>query len=59
MWTEAADIKRIAEGVERINSGKLNRKAIVLLVSYASKVNRAEVEAVLTGLGSLAKLYLK
>lgn len=55
----AANIQKIADGVDRINSSKLNRRAIVLLVSHASGVSGTNVGAVLDSLNNLRATYLK
>lgn len=52
-------VKRIAEGIEAINRGALNQRAIVLLVANASGVGVTDTRAVLEGLASLRKYYLK
>lgn len=63
----ASAIVVIAEGMKKIRAGRLNEKAIELLVQHAStttgypqrKPSLSEVRSVLNGLESLEKTYLK
>lgn len=53
------EVAKIADAMARINSGKLARRAIILLVSDASGVGKRDVEYVLNGLSNLRRFYLK
>jgi hypothetical protein len=55
----AAHIKHISDGVGKIRSGRLNEKALLLLVSHASGVAQRDVRAVLDSLADLERTYLK
>ncbi len=62
-------IEAIAAGVRRLRSTRLNDEALVLLIEHATpytggkyqktKVGKAAVKAVLIGIDSLEKTYLK
>lgn len=62
----AEHIKAISEGVKKLVNGPLNEKAIVLLIQNAApslqhgqKISATEVRAVLAGLESLERTYLR
>ena len=55
----ADDIKAIAEGVRKIRAGRLNQKALVLLLSSARGVNQSQCILVLDALATLDKKFLK
>jgi hypothetical protein len=55
----ADSIVQIAEGMRRINSTRLTRKAIVILIQSQSKVPRLDIEIVLNNLADLEKDWLK
>lgn len=55
----ATAICEIALGVEKLRKSKLNTRAIVLLLSEASGVNRRDVRSVLNSLDSLRRDWLK
>lgn len=55
----ADDIASIAEGVRKLRAGRLTDKALVLLLSEASGVNRSNCFQVLDALATLDKKYLK
>lgn len=55
----AQSIKDISDGVKKLRSGKLNDKAIILLISKASSVSLETVRSVLTGMENLEKQFLK
>lgn len=64
----AESIKTIAEGVRKLRTGPLNEKALVLLIQHAApsfgnyppkKVSVSEIRAVLEGMESLERVYLK
>ena len=55
----AQSIVDIAAGMKRLNAGRLNRNALVLLLHHASRVGMRDIERVLEGLDSLERLYLK
>jgi hypothetical protein len=62
-------IVAIASGIKRLRSGRLNEKALVLLIQNAApssrsgyksrKASMGEVEAVLAGIEALERTYLK
>ncbi len=58
----AESILEIAEAFKKINSSRLNKKAIVLLLQDAigvSKINKREIELVLEYAPKLAEIFLK
>jgi hypothetical protein len=55
----AKSIIDLADKFDRINSSKLNRKAIVLLLHDASKVNKRDIETILDVMPNLKQLYIK
>ena len=55
----AQAIVDIAAAGKRLAGAKLNRKAIVLLLSYSSGVNRTDVNAVLDSIADLEREYLR
>lgn len=58
--TIADNIVSLAEGVRKIVNGKLNKRAIILLLaSAAGGMNKEVVERVLDAITSLDKKFLK
>lgn len=55
----AAEIRRVSDAMKRFDKGPLKRKAVVLLLQDITKLNRADITAVLDGLTGLADVYLK
>lgn len=57
----ASEIKALSEGVEKLRSGRLNDKALLLLIEQAThpKVSKKKIRAVLDALEGLAAEYLK
>lgn len=56
----ASDIKTLSEGVNKLLSGRMNEKALLLLIEYACtpKVGKKQIKAVLNALQSLEQEYL-
>ena len=62
----AQSIEAISVGIKKLRAGPLNDKALILLIqhatpllSYGKRVGTTEIKAVLTGIESLEKTYLK
>lgn len=67
----AAEILSISEGIKKLRAGRLNERALLLLIQHAaptvkqhgrfsgSPITAKQVKAVLTGLESLEREYLK
>jgi hypothetical protein len=55
----AQSILEISQGMARLRAGKLNEKALLLLLSHSSGVAQRDVKLVLWALDSLANTYLK
>lgn len=65
----AENIVRIADGIRRLRSGRLNDKALYLLIQHAAptlgakytttRVSLAEIKAVFEGIEALERTYLK
>jgi len=55
----ASGIQQIAESVERLRSGRLKEKALLVLISHASGQSQATVRAVLDGMQSIRQQFLK
>lgn len=63
----ADSIKSISDGMKKLRSGRLNQKALVLLIQHASpapnrdgkRIGSLEIKSVLEGIESLEKTYLK
>lgn len=55
----AESIKEIAAGVKKLRSGKLNDRAIILLISDNCNVGRPAIRKVLESMETLAATYLK
>lgn len=49
----------ISEGMKRIQSGRLSRRAITVLIKDACGVSMGDIERVLNSLSSLERIYLK
>lgn len=49
----------ISDAVKRLRAGKLNEKALVLLISHASGQSQSAVRAVLEGMEGMRAYYLK
>lgn len=55
----ADSIVEISSGVKRLRNGKLNEKALLILVAHASGMSQAVVKNVLNGLEDLQALYTR
>lgn len=55
----ADQIAAISEGITKLREGRLNKKAILLLISHASGIGQRDVERVLDALADLEAAYLK
>lgn len=64
----ATSIQAIADGMKRLLAGKLNEKALILLIQHAAPqvgrfppkpISQKEIKAVLHGIASLQREYLK
>lgn len=55
----AKSIVEIANGMKKLNSTRLTRRAIVTLIHENSKVARSTIEVVLNNLESLESTWLK
>lgn len=55
----AQSIETIAAGMKKLNSTRLTRRALVILLAEQSHVNRGEVIKVLDALDQLEKMWLK
>lgn len=55
----AQEIAAIADGMRRIEAGKLNRAAVLLLLSDASGLGKKQVKQVLDAMAELRDTYLK
>lgn len=55
----ASEIRAISEGVQKMQRGRLEDKAILILVSHASGYSQAVVKGVIDGMASLERIYLK
>jgi len=55
----AQAIQDTADGIRKIRAGKLNDKALILLIQYASGVPQKDVKKVLDGIEAMPGLYLK
>lgn len=55
----AQSIETIAEGMKKLNSTRLTRRALVILLAEQSHVNRGDVIKVLDSLDQLEKTWLK
>jgi hypothetical protein len=55
----AAAIVEMSQGVKRLRAGRLNERAIVLLVHASTSVAQRDIKAVLNALESLEVEYLK
>ena len=55
----ASAIEAIASGVDSLFNSGLSERAILLLISDASKHPKTTVQEVLTGIQNLRKFYLK
>lgn len=51
-------IDRIDNTMRTLSSGRLNRKALIVLISYQSKLGQGEVEKVISALESLRSAFL-
>jgi hypothetical protein len=54
-----AAIIQIGAGMEKLNSSRLTRRAIVVLLQDSSKQSRRNIECVLNALDQLESRYLK
>lgn len=62
----AESIVAISQGIRRLRAGRLNDRALVLLIQYASppvgrsqRIGQTEVRAVLEGIESLERTYIR
>lgn len=55
----AQSIEAIAAGMKKLNTTRLTRRALVILLAEQSHVNRGEVIKVLDALDALEKTWLK
>jgi hypothetical protein len=55
----AEDISRIAEGVRKLRAGRLNDRALVILLSASTGISKSTIEIVLNGLTTLDGKYLR
>lgn len=55
----AKAVAAISDGVKRMRAGKLNDKALILLISHSSNMSQGAVRAVLDGMEGLQKYYFK
>lgn len=53
----AQSIVEIAAGMARINTSRLNRRAVVILLNAETKVPQYQIERVLNSMGDLEKTY--
>lgn len=54
----ANNIKALAESVETLLKGPVNRKALLILLAHSAKLTQSQVAAVLDALIDLKKDYL-
>lgn len=55
-------IVSIADGIKKLRSGRLNDRALFLLIQHASpgsNLSQRDIKAVLSGIESLERIYLK
>lgn len=55
----AQSIEAIAAGMKKLNSTRLTKRALVILIAEQSHVNRGDVLKVLDALDALEKVWLK
>lgn len=55
----AQSIEAIAAGMKKINASRLKRDAVVILLQAQTGVNRNDIRAVMDGLDSLERKWLK
>lgn len=55
----ASAIVEIANGMKKLNSTRLKRRAIVTLIHENSKIGRGDIEIVLNNLEALEQTWLK
>ncbi len=55
----ADSIQQISDGMKRLRAGRLNDRAIILLIHHASNVGQREIKDVLAAMESLAVTYLR
>lgn len=54
-----ASVERIAAGMKTLNTSRLNKEAIVLMVAASSRVSKETVRLVLNNLENLERRWLK
>lgn len=57
--TIADSIVTLANGVKSVLEGKLNKRAILVLLASATRMNQQDIEKVLDAAASLDKTFLK
>lgn len=55
----AESVLKISQGIKKIQAGRLNSKALDILVAHASGLGQREVRLVLDALESLEEKYLR
>lgn len=55
----AEDIAKIAEGVRKLRAGRLNDRALIILLANSTGLGHATITLVLDGLATLDKKFLK
>jgi hypothetical protein len=53
----AEAVRRLSEGMQRLLKSGLTRRAVVILLKHETGVPMGQIEAVLDGLGDLARQY--
>ena len=52
-------VVHVAKAMKELEAGKLNEKAITVLLAHSTGLSEATIKKVLTGLSDLEKMYLK
>lgn len=55
----ASTIERLSDEVSKLLNGKLNRKAILTLLAYSTKISQKQIAVVLDSLIEMKKDFLK
>lgn len=55
----AREIESICAGVRRLCAGRMNDRALLLLIQHSSKVSAKSLRAVIDGIENLERLYLR
>jgi hypothetical protein len=55
----AKGVVHVSEAIKELQAGRLNDKAILVLLAHSTGLSQKHIKAVIDGLGTLSDLYIK